>query len=298
MSFIACGPEHMMAIAAFRNDLYAWGNNIYGQLGVSNPVMNTKEVTVKEKTANDIRVFKPKQVPLIIGDYTLKVEMVALGMYHSVLLSVDKYIYSCGLKKYAGIPLSDVSQSFEYADTFTQVTNDQLRNRKFKMIASGEFHCLALSDSNDVYGWGSSLFGRLGLGEHYFKGGEEMMMENQINGLRRTMAEDSKLIMQPNLLFENKDGNAKRQMRFLACGPTHSASINKHGEAFTWGSAISGKLGVKVEELHRMAEKEEDKDASGDKKKKNQGLFVMPKTKVIFFGDKKSSNFFKFSNIN
>ena len=52
--FIAAGPEHMMAVSNFKNDkteLWACGNNIDGQLGVSNPIMATKEGVAKEKTS-------------------------------------------------------------------------------------------------------------------------------------------------------------------------------------------------------------------------------------------------------
>ena len=296
MIFIAAGPEHMMAVSTFKsdkNELWAWGNNIYGQLGVSNPIMATKEGVAKEKTANDIRVFKPKQVPLIIGDYTLRVEMVSCGMYHSVLLSVDKYLYSCGLKKYAGLPLNDVTQAFEYVDTFCSVLN--VKNRKFKMVSCGEFHTLALSDSNDVYGWGSSLFGRLG--EINWKGGEESLLDTQIGGnMRRNLIEDSKLIVPPSILFENKDNSAKKQMRFLASGPTHSAGINRHGEAYTWGSSIGGKLGVKQEEFFKSSlEKEnEDRETAANNRKKKAGFFVMPKMMKVRFQEKKSRHFFNF----
>lgn len=35
MIFIACGSQHMMAITSAERELYAWGNNMYGQLGIS-----------------------------------------------------------------------------------------------------------------------------------------------------------------------------------------------------------------------------------------------------------------------
>ena len=282
MVFVACGPEHMMSISSFKNELYAWGNNIYGQLGLGNP-LNTREAN-KEKTANEIKVYKPRFVPLVMGDFTLKVEMVSLGMYHSVILSLDKYIYSCGLKKYAGIPLLDLSQTFEFADTFCPVM--AIRTKKFKMVACGEFHTLALSDNNEVYGWGSSLFGKLG--ENYWKQGEELMLEAPTQGnARRNVTEDVKLIVIPSILYENKENKSNRQMKFVGSGPTHSASINKHGECFAWGSSISGKLGVKPEEFFR-GEKEEEKGEENGKKTKNV-WFVMPylKQKVCFF-EKKS----------
>ena len=132
MIFIACGPEHMMSVSAYKHELYAWGNNIYGQLGIHATGISTGFDDQKEKTASDIRVYRPVQVPLIIGDLTLKVEMVALGMYHSVLLSIDKYVYSCGLKKYAGMQLNDLTQGFEFIDSFNPIL--KLRNTKFKMI--------------------------------------------------------------------------------------------------------------------------------------------------------------------
>lgn len=280
MIFIACGPEHMMSVSAYKHELYAWGNNIYGQLGIRATGINSGFNEHKEKTASDIRVYKPNQVPLIIGDINLKVEMVALGMYHSVLLSTDKYLYSCGLKKYAGIQLNDLTQPFEFLDIFTLIL--KLRNTKFKMIASGEFHSLALSENNDVYGWGSCLFGRLG--EKFWKEGEEAILEENENEIKRIgAAEDIKLIELPELLYENPSRKSNKEMKFVGCGPTHSASINKHGEVFTWGSGICGKLGVKLEDFFTVTAFEKPEDKVDElKKRKKISSFVMPKNRVFF----------------
>lgn len=289
MAFIACGPEHMMSISAFKGELYAWGSNIYGQLGLGNTAKSNNEnlnenlmnkSLTLEKGNNEMKVFKPKLVPLIIGDFTLKVEMVALGMYHTVLLSTEKYLFSCGLKKYAGLPLVDLSQNFEYVDTFNMIPS--LRNKKFQMVACGEFHTLAVSELYEVFGWGSSLFGRLG--EIFWRGGEEDMLEGYHLIRKNNVAEDIKLLMPPGTIFENAENKSNKQMKFVSCGPTHSGSINKHGQAYTWGSGVSGKLGVFLEEYFKS-----DGDEIAQKNKKNNSTFVIPKRKKVVFKPKLNS---------
>ena len=67
MIFIACGPEHMMAIDAKHNELYAWGNNIYGQLGIG-PNISGKDMNgPSEKTAVDIKVINFMNIYIYIA---------------------------------------------------------------------------------------------------------------------------------------------------------------------------------------------------------------------------------------
>ena len=42
MIYIACGVDHMMAISAFKREIYAWGNNNFCQLGI-NHFTNSKK---------------------------------------------------------------------------------------------------------------------------------------------------------------------------------------------------------------------------------------------------------------
>lgn len=88
-------------------------------------------------------------------------------MFHSVVLSSEKKIFSCGLKKFAGLDLKDVTLAFEVSTHFELIPT--LKNMFFKMISVGNFHNLALTEesdiSSDVIGWGSATFGRLGAQE-------------------------------------------------------------------------------------------------------------------------------------
>ena len=66
--------------------------------------------------------------------------------------------------------------------------------------------------------------------------------------------------------------------------------INKHGFCYTWGSSISGKLGVRIEDYWKPDD-DKDKDFKEDnkdgKKKQKKGGLVMHRTRVPFI-EKKS----------
>jgi hypothetical protein len=82
-----------------------------------------------------------------------------------------------------------------------------------KAIAAGWWHSLALTESGEVYAWGSNGRGQLGLGDT-----EDRHTPTQVPGLGRVKA--------------------------IAAGGEHSLALTESGEVYAWGSNGHGQLGL------------------------------------------------------
>lgn len=91
-----------------------------------------------------------------------------------------------------------------------------LATKQVIQIACGQFHSLALTNSGEIYSFGSNLHGQLGLGF------------------------DSEKISKPTLL----KSLAGVPISFLSCGGNHSFVVSKSGAVFGFGKNLYGQLGV------------------------------------------------------
>ncbi|KAL4446957.1 hypothetical protein ABPG74_014929 [Tetrahymena malaccensis] len=197
VSFIACGAEYCMAIEN-RRKIYGWGKNDQGQLGIG--VISTI-------------VHKPTEVQGLDG---LLMKQVACGQVHTLFLSEEGYVYSCGSPTDGklGLGKRDAIQLFPMKIQSLV---------KIDKIACGYTHSLALGedvfiedDLDDfnqlqnefnkkvVYSWGSAYESKLGHGEK----------EN---------------------LFEPSRVQANFNFRDIFAGGHHSAAIDKEHNLIVWG---------------------------------------------------------------
>lgn len=96
------------------------------------------------------------------------------------------------------------------------------RNVVISQVAAGTKHSLAVGDDGSIYTWGHGGNGRLGLGKQsLLDGGSSYGAENV-----------------PRLV-ERVSG----QMRYVAAGEAHSASLDRLGGVYTWGSGSHGRCG-------------------------------------------------------
>jgi alpha-tubulin suppressor-like RCC1 family protein len=135
------GGFHTLAVGS-DHQLYGWGANNFGQLGIG---------------TNTVIVTSPIQVPLPAG--VNEWLQLAAGEYHSAALGDNGQIYVCGLNT-SGI-LGTESSTNEYR--FTQV----LRPAGVTIwlaVGAGRYHTLALGDNGRVYAWGYGAYGAMGNG--------------------------------------------------------------------------------------------------------------------------------------
>ena len=131
----AGGGYHTLAIGNDGN-LYSWGYNIYGELGLGN--------TTNQST--------PQKVAFPTGVTGWRV--VAAGAFHSLAIGNDGNVYECGY----GISIGGSNQT-----TFQKVGLPS-GVLSWTSIAAGSFNCFAIGSDGNLYGWGYNGYGQLGIG--------------------------------------------------------------------------------------------------------------------------------------
>lgn len=91
-----------------------------------------------------------------------------------------------------------------------------LAMKQIVQVACGHFHSLALTNTGELYSFGSNIHGQLGLGF------------------------ESEKVTKPTLI---KSLNGV-PIAFMSCGGNHSFLISKSGAVFGWGKNLLGQLGV------------------------------------------------------
>lgn len=143
---IAAGDAH----AVYVNDggnVWAWGRNHFGQLGINSRIDQTKPVFVS--------------IPLTTGD---AIHSVAAGKNHTVALTNRGEVWTWGLNNHGQLGrtitewVSGRERPAQQGITPGRVPG--LSN--IIAIAAGEYHTLALSRDGKIYSWGYNEYGQLG----------------------------------------------------------------------------------------------------------------------------------------
>lgn len=104
---------------------------------------------------------------------------------------------------------------------------------KVVKVAATNWNSFAVSDTGNVYGWGSAIDGMLGLPLRDLKSIEKFYSNTQV-GQRQAPQPYLEI---PTVVPGMSD------IVSLACSPSHCIAINKRGQCFSWGSALAGQLG-------------------------------------------------------
>ena len=209
IKFISVSASFSFALTK-NNNLYAWGNNYGGQLGLGNTKDTYEPTLVDSKTYNNEKILK------IEG-----------GDDHTLLLTEESdgstHIHSCGEDKYGQLGLNSRGNE----NTFERIDSNYFMNKKIKDIKAGDYFSLALvqeKDSNEtnIYSWGDNDQGQLGLGDNENRNTPCQIDLSSFNG--------QKIISIGN-------------------GSCHSFAITKeHGtnntKVYAWGDNSRGQLGL------------------------------------------------------
>ncbi|MFH0772626.1 MAG: filamentous hemagglutinin N-terminal domain-containing protein [Candidatus Omnitrophota bacterium] len=147
ISQIVAGGHHTVALRSDGLRVYAWGNNIYGQLG-NNSIADSKT---------------PVEVLGVGGiGYLTGVLQIAAGDYHTVALKSDGSVYTWGSNGYG-----QLGNNFASVYSLTPVAVVGVGAEGYltgvSQISAGVYHTVALkSDGSRVYAWGSNAYGQLG----------------------------------------------------------------------------------------------------------------------------------------
>ncbi|VDL89166.1 unnamed protein product [Schistocephalus solidus] len=222
--------------------MFAWGSADEGQLGID------------VSTEDNGLVSQPRWVPPLPES---KVTKVACGYKHTLLLTSEGFVYSCGSNDFGQLGYERKTNSFTrisglqhkirdincgayHSGAITQNgkvymwgcnTNGQLGRTSedtsvallnfphgtVVQISLGVEHSVALTESSDVYVWGSNAHGQLGLG---FVSQASVTTPTRIDCL---------------------GGLPVRQ---LVAGGYHNLLLTPSGSIYVWGSDSHGQLGL------------------------------------------------------
>ena len=134
---VASGRNHRLAINS-RGELYAWGHNDEGQLGIG---------TTTDKELAPQRVGRDSDWKAVSG-----------GEDHSLALKSDGTLYAWGKNDRGQLGIGSTNNE----NAPQQVGNGS----DWEAIAAGGGHSLALKSDGTLYSWGANSIGQLGNGEN------------------------------------------------------------------------------------------------------------------------------------
>lgn len=135
---ISCGAHHSLALTNV-GELYSWGYNNYGQLGIGN---NNNQNA-------------PCLVVSLLG---VPINYIAAGGNHNCILTKSGGLFSWGRNTFGQLGLNDDQ------DRFFPVNQKSLRSHYIKYISCGEDHTACLTKEGGVFTFGAGMFGQLGHG--------------------------------------------------------------------------------------------------------------------------------------
>ncbi|RLU20163.1 hypothetical protein DMN91_006770 [Ooceraea biroi] len=183
--------------------MFGWGSTIHGELGLGGIEAEN--------------IFMPRAVEFT---ETENIEQISCGENHTVIVTKDGRVYSCGNNDYGQLGHEKTRKRFRLnsTDSIERVPHmiKTLATKTVVQVACGVEHSVALTNDGEVYSWGSNMDGQLGLGSNV---GCELK-PTRIPAL------------------------AAVPIVFIACGGHHTIAISKSGVVYAWGLNTFGQLGL------------------------------------------------------
>ncbi|XP_037686168.1 E3 ISG15--protein ligase HERC5 isoform X2 [Choloepus didactylus] len=134
---ITCGDYHSLALSK-GGELFAWGQNVHGQLGVGRTFVSTSTPQIVEHLSG---------VPLV---------QISAGEAHSMALSMSGNIYSWGKNDLGQLGLGHTN------DKDSPSLIEELDNQKVEFLTCGGSHTALLTEDGLVFTFGGGKYGQLG----------------------------------------------------------------------------------------------------------------------------------------
>ena len=138
---VSAGSNHSLALDSDGN-LYSWGVNFYGQLGMGGTDFGQHYTPNKGSMPADGTKFT----------------QISTGYYHSLALGSDGNVYSWGDNSKGQLGRS----ASEGYDGTPRKVNLPTGVRRFTQVIAGGNHSLALGSDGNLYSWGDNTSGQLG----------------------------------------------------------------------------------------------------------------------------------------
>lgn len=190
---IKCGNEHSV-IQTFENEIYVWGRNNHGQLGLGD-VLDRSEPTklpikfhvssfccggeftlyfdsegavysAGNNNKGECAIKNLRNVLSVTRVYNLpgNVIKIAAGQNHSLALTKDNKIYAWGSCEEGQLGIGRVN-IYAWKPQEVILPDDIIREEKIINIVCGFYHSILYTDRNTILSWGYNKNGCLGIGD-------------------------------------------------------------------------------------------------------------------------------------
>jgi alpha-tubulin suppressor-like RCC1 family protein len=224
---VACGGWHSCAFLD-TGELYSWGYNGSGQLGLPSSVIKTSRPTLVQS-----RYFPEGIVGIRIND-------VACGWEHSLALALDasnkQYVFSFGSNVYGqlGRERLVIGRGQQRDPDIAEI--DFNRKRKFgsdriEQVAAGRMHSLARSSSGVIWSWGDCSVGQLG------------------RSIVISSSDMDKDAIEARVVPDVITCADFPKIAYISCGSMHNVALSENGDMYAWGEGVEGQLGQSARQM-------------------------------------------------
>ncbi|MCL2861105.1 MAG: hypothetical protein FWE22_01680 [Firmicutes bacterium] len=202
---ISVGGNHSLAIDRDGN-LFAWGNNAYGQVG---------DRTLRNR-ANPVRIIEGTQF-----------SSVSAGLHFSLAIDRGGNIWTWGRNSNGQLGIGSGSGVVSRQTIPIRLA---VPNVTFIAVSAGGTHSLALDSTGGLWGWGNNFNGQAGTGAEYLN----YLMPSEL----LTSSRNRDDINAPQRIKEGTE------FIDIGTGSTHSAALDSDGNVWAWGTNSGAQLGV------------------------------------------------------
>ena len=251
---LSCGSEHSLALKT-NGQVWAWGNNVYGQLG--NNSINSSNVPVPVRGVSN-------------NSFLNNAIAVAAGANHSLALLCDGTIAAWGANNAGQLGNGTTDSSL-----YPVIVKGLPADIPVFSIAAGNMHSLVLLADGSLWAWGDNSFGQLGnntvdnaslpvkvagidgagflsnainiaAGDFHnlilLNNGKVLAFGNNEKGQLGNGNVGGILLTPAEVLFYDKVDTVKKVVD-LDAGKNHSLVLLSNGSILSWGDNSSGQLG-------------------------------------------------------
>ena len=245
--------HHSIAMDS-EGQLYSWGDNTHGQLGLGD--------TQDRQSSEEIKFFADK-----------KIIQISLGKSHSLALDHEGQVYSWGWNEGGQLGLGDKKDRYEP----TLIPYFKENGIFITQVTTAYKHNLALDKDGKVYSWGWNDYGELGLSNNEERLSPTLISYFKDNGIKITklaigswhsfaLDDEGQLYSwgrnangrlglsdeidrnEPSLIKFCKNNNVIKNFRYIlkdiSASVDHSIAIDDKGNLYSWGRNTDEELGL------------------------------------------------------
>ena len=211
VAMIACGSRYSMAVAHGGRELFGWGWNDAGQLGVGVGISQSTDLFDPIRSA---RYWVPRRSTTAAALGKAAIVFISAGHDFTMLVTDAGDLWGCGNGRGNEFGLGDGAVHLQ----FQWVGGESLFGRGgVRMVSCGFHHSLIVGKNGSLWSCGRGSLGGLGTGFRALDGADQQ------NNERPTLL-DRTLLCNSNVVV-------------VAAG-RHSVAVTAHGRVCTWGKGM------------------------------------------------------------